>query len=69
MRCPSIHKWSDAKCSREAGHDGYCYTRAVRSRSDGSINRTHWLSENGVFKSHHWYEKKYPRNAAKKANP
>jgi hypothetical protein len=65
MKCPSVHKWSDTPCIREAGHEGYCYGKATRNRRDGTITRAHWTSKNGVFKSHHWYETKYPTNAAR----
>lgn len=57
MNCPSIHVWSDAKCVREHGHDGYCRSEVVFTK-DGEIKRTHWLSVNGVFKSHYWYEQR-----------
>ena len=67
MKCPSIHKWSDAKCIKDAGHDGYCCSKAVRSRIDGTITRTWWLSKGGVFRSHHHYETKYPTNARREA--
>lgn len=63
MRCPSIHKWSDQQCIRECGHEGVCYSKAVRSPSDGTITRAEWHSVNGKFKSHHQYDTKYPRNA------
>jgi len=68
-KCPSVHQWSDAKCIREAGHDGYCYSKAVRNKTDGTITRTHWLSKDGKFRSHHWYETKYPSNAVREARP
>ena len=66
-RCKSIHKHTDQKCIRASGHDGYCYSKAERNRKSGTITRAHWWSVNGVFKSHHWYETKYPTNAAKEA--
>jgi hypothetical protein len=61
-RCTSVHIWSDAKCIREEGHDGYCYCKAVKG-SGGTFTRIHWWSKNGKFKSHHWYETLYPTNA------
>lgn len=63
MKCPSIHLWSGQQCIREAGHDGYCHGKAVHGSLYGSFTRTHWHSVNGKFKSHHWYETKYPTNA------
>lgn len=65
MKCPSVHIWSDQKCIRASGHDGYCYGKAIRGGQ--TITRTHWMSVNGVFKSHHWYETKYPTNMWKSA--
>jgi hypothetical protein len=63
MKCPSIHLWSGQQCIREAGHDGYCHGKATRG--NGTITRAHRQSVNGKFKSHHWYETKYPTNARK----
>lgn len=60
-RCPSIHIWSDQRCVRKAGHDGYCYGKA--QPGSAIIRRAEWLSENGKFKSHHQYATIYPRNA------
>jgi hypothetical protein len=68
-KCPSVHIWSDAKCIREAGHDGYCYSKAVRNKTNGTITRAWWSSKGGAFKSHHCYETKYPTNAVKEARP
>ena len=61
-KCPSVHKWSDAKCIREAWHEGRCWSKAIRA-AVGTITRTEWNSVNGVFKSHHQYDTKYPTNA------
>lgn len=63
-RCPSIHKWSDQMCIRESGHDGYCWGKSQRNAAQGTIIRAVWCSVNGVFKSHHQYDTKYPTNAA-----
>ena len=63
-RCGSDHVWSGQTCIREAGHEGYCYGKARRN-PQGAICRAHWLSVNGKFKSHHWYEMKFPANASK----
>lgn len=60
-RCPSIHIWSDQRCIRMAGHDGYCYGKA--QPGSAIIRRAEWISENGKFKSHHQYAMIYPRNA------
>lgn len=54
-RCPSVHYWSNVPCMREAGHAGYCRSRA-RLEADGLIARAVWMSVRGVFKSHHAYE-------------
>lgn len=64
-RCPSIHVWSDQRCIRPAGHDGKCWGMAQPDHERGTITRAHWWSENGVFKSHNWYETKYLKNAAR----
>lgn len=69
MKCPSVHKWSDQRCSLKAGHDGYCCGKMRRDGRSGTMTRTWWLSKDGVFKSHHWYETKYPTNAKKTNTP
>lgn len=61
-KCPSVHKWSDQRCIREAGHDGLCWGKAQRG-AFGTITRAQWHSVNGVFRSHHTYDTKYPSNA------
>jgi len=63
MKCPSIHKWSDLRCTLESGHGGYCCSKAMRNPANGTFTRVWWFSKNGVFKSHYWYETKYPINA------
>ena len=55
MKCNSIHIWSDAKCVRSQGHDGYCHSRSQMDKK-GVMMRAVWLSKNGSFKSHHAYE-------------
>jgi hypothetical protein len=55
MKCNSIHIWSDARCCRQRGHDGYCWSRSKADRF-GVMVRAVWWSENGKFKSHHAYE-------------
>lgn len=55
MKCGSVHIWSDAKCVRSHGHDGYCHSRFQMDR-DGVMKRAVWLSKDGAFKSHHAYE-------------
>lgn len=62
LRCPSVHKWSDLGCIRDAGHDGLCWGPSQRGES-GTITRAEWTSDNGVFKSHHQYATIYPANA------
>lgn len=59
--CPSVHLWSGVRCIRALGHDGLCWSKAVRG--NGFITRIEWRSENGKFKSHHQYDSKYPTNA------
>ena len=55
MKCNSIHIWSDARCCRSHGHDGYCHSRSQMDKK-GVMMRAVWLSKNGAFKSHHAYE-------------
>lgn len=62
-RCPSIHIWSDAPCIREAGHEGVCWSKAMRG--EGTITRIEWWSRDGKFLRHHQYDTKYPTNAAR----
>ena len=61
-QCPSVHKMNGQRCIREAGHDGYCWSKA--QRGIGCITRAEWSSENGRFTSHYQYNTKYPANTA-----
>lgn len=65
--CNSIHAHTGQQCIRQEGHDGYCYGKAERNAKSGTVTRAHWWSINGQFKSHHWYETKYPTNASREA--
>jgi hypothetical protein len=63
--CHSVHKWSDAKCIRQAGHDGLCWNKATTYK--GVTTRIEWYSKGGKFHTHHQYNSKYFTNTAKGA--
>ena len=60
-RCPSVHIWSDSKCTRHLGHTGRCHAAACGGA--GIIKRAEWYSKDGKFHTHHGYITIYPRNA------
>jgi hypothetical protein len=62
-KCPSVHYWSQSRCIRPAGHEGLCWSKAVRG--ERTITRAEWRSEKGKFKSHHHYATSYPVNLGK----
>lgn len=63
-KCGIKHGFSDAKCIREKGHSGHCWSKAERG-TGGTVTYFEWLSRGGKFYTHVGYQTIYPMNASR----